>query len=44
MSASISVSFEGSTGTEIRSMIKRASSRARLKAEMMTTGWMLRSR
>lgn len=42
--ASISASFEGSTGMEMSEMIWRASVRARLKAEMMTTGWMLRSR
>lgn len=32
-----------SMGREMSSMISRASLRARLKAEMMTTGWMLRS-
>jgi hypothetical protein len=32
-----------SIGVEISSMISRASARARLKAAMMTTGWMLRS-
>ena len=32
-----------STGREISSMISRASFRACLKAEMITTGWMLRS-
>ena len=32
-----------SIGREMSSMISRASLRARLKAEMMTTGWMLRS-
>lgn len=41
---SISSSLLGSTGTEIESMMRSASSSARLNAEMMTTGWMLRSR
>lgn len=32
-----------STGIEMSSIVARASDSARLKAEMMTTGWMLRS-
>ena len=44
MRASISVSEETSTGTEMSVMTWREASRARLKALMMTTGWMFRSR
>lgn len=32
-----------STGLEMEVMMSRASARARLKADIMTTGWMLRS-
>ena len=32
-----------STGNEISSTISRASARARLKADIITTGWMFRS-
>ena len=43
MSWYMALSSSTSIGREISSMISRASFRARLKAEMMTTGWMLRS-
>ena len=43
MSWYIALSSLMSTGMETEVMIARASARARLKAEMMTTGWMLRS-
>jgi hypothetical protein len=44
MSASISGSEETSTGREMEETVSREWARAFLKAEMMTTGWMLRWR
>ena len=43
MSWYIALSSLTFTGKEISSMISRASFRARLKAAIMTTGWMFRS-
>lgn len=43
MSFVMAASSLTSIGVETSSMISRASCRARLKAEMMTTGWILRS-
>lgn len=42
--ASISDSDEMSTGMETLAIVSRASLRADLKALIMTTGWMLRSK
>jgi hypothetical protein len=43
MSPYIDSSLWMSTGREISSIMSKASARARLKAEMMTTGWIFRS-
>lgn len=44
MSLYMALSFSTSTGIDISSTIASASVSARLKAEMMVTGWMFRSR
>lgn len=39
----MALSSDMSTGTDMVFIMDSASARARLKAEMMTTGWILRS-